>query len=154
MNERRQKELSDFQNKVVVGNTHFFVNTKMHQGNQQDKYRGMLQGKATKVGLRLGQNRLTQMAGRHISASRSLKDLPVSSLMKEPYIMNENSMKPIKTKLDLSKTPYNPKTGQSAVGDFNRFSGSNMLSKNPASKVRIRPMTIIEKVGPKYGKVM
>ena len=68
--------------------------------------------------------------------------------------MNENKMKPIKTKLDMSKTPYNPKTGQSALGDFDRYSGVNMLSKNPASKIPIRPLTIIDKVGPKYGKAL
>ena len=62
--ERRQKEHADFERKVVVDNKHFYVNTKPHKLNQQDKYRGMLHGQVTKVGLRIGSRRLTQLAGR------------------------------------------------------------------------------------------
>jgi hypothetical protein len=84
--EVKQKEIKDWEEKVVVKNKHFFVNTKELKSNQGDKYRGMLEGPATKVGLKLSKSRVTQMAERQIKITKSLADLPVSSLMKEPYI--------------------------------------------------------------------
>lgn len=47
------------------------------------------------------------MAGRQIAATKSMKEFPVSSFSKEPYVMNEQAIKPLKTKLDSTKTPYN-----------------------------------------------
>ena len=79
-----------------MANKHFFVNTKVTKHQQADKYKSILKDPVSKVGLRLNQNRLTQMAGRQIAATKSLKEFPVSSLMKEQYIMNEQAIKPIK----------------------------------------------------------
>ena len=53
--------------------------------------------------------------------TKSLKDMPVSSMMSEPYIMNERAIKPIKTTLDSTKTPYNRALGHSEVKDFIRY---------------------------------
>jgi len=49
----------------------------------------MLQEPPVKQGLSLSKKRLTALAGRQIAGTKSLKDLPVSSLMNEPYIQNE-----------------------------------------------------------------
>ena len=71
--------------------------------------------------------------------------------MKEPYIMNEGAIKPLKTKLDATKTPYNRASGYPEQRDFNRYTKSNVLSKNPSCKVPIRPLSNFEKVGAKWG---
>ena len=96
MQQQKQKELADFERKVVVANKHFFVNTKVVKTQQTDKFKGILKDPVQKVGLRLSKNRLTQMAGRQIAATKSMKDLPVSFMMKEAYIMNEQATKPLK----------------------------------------------------------
>ena len=41
--------------------------------------------------------------------------------MKEPYIMNEQAIKPIKTTLDSTKTPYNRSIGAQETRDFDRY---------------------------------
>ena len=92
------------------------------------------------------------MAGRQIAVTKSLKDLPVSSMMKEPFIMNEQAIKPIKTTLDKTKTPYNRQLGHSEVKDFVRYSRPGAMQRNASTRIPIRAVTDLEKVGPKYGK--
>ena len=82
------------------------------------------------------------MAGRQIAATKSLKEFPVSSLMKEQYIMNEQAIKPIKTTLDSTKTPYNRHLGKTEVKDFSRYSKHNgSVTQVPTSRIPIRPLT-------------
>ena len=82
------------------------------------------------------------MAGRQIAATKSLKEFPVSSLMKEQYIMNEQAIKPIKTKLDSTKTPYNRNLGKTEVKDFARYSKhSGSVTQVPTSRIPIKPLT-------------
>ena len=150
--QRKQKEQEDFERKLVVANKHFFVNTKVTKHQQADKYKSILKDPVSKVGLRLNQNRLTQMAGRQIAATKSLKEFPVSSLMKEQYIMNEQAIKPIKAQLDSTKTPYNRAIGKNEVKDFVRYAKQNgAVTHNPTSRIPIRPLTKLEKTGPKFG---
>ena len=54
MAEQRQKEIDDFNKKVVVDNKHFRVNTRVQQSHQMQKKNSMLQDPAAKIGLRLG----------------------------------------------------------------------------------------------------
>jgi len=43
------------------------------------------------------------MVARQIIASKGVPEIPVSSLsLQEQYIMNENVVKPLKTKIDLT----------------------------------------------------
>ena len=86
MAEVKQKAILDWQKKVVVANKHFAVNTREMKSDQADKYRGILQNPATKVGLKLSKSRVIHMAARQITATKSLANLPVSSMMKEPYV--------------------------------------------------------------------
>jgi len=69
------------------------------------------------------------MAGRQIAITKSVKALPVSSLMKEPYVQNETAIKPIKTSLDTMKTPYNRTIGQREVSDFNLYARPSSLKR-------------------------
>ena len=71
----------------------------------------MLQDPPSRVGLKLKPSRLSAMAARQITATQSLKDLPVSVKITEPYIMNEQAPKPLKTRIDTAKTPTNHATG-------------------------------------------
>lgn len=68
------------------------------------------------------------MASRQLGVTKSLKDFPVSAMMKEPYIMNEQAIKPLKTKLDTTKTPMNRREGQTEVRDFAKYSRANPLT--------------------------
>lgn len=87
------------------------------------------------------------MAGRQITMTKSLADLPVSSMMKEPYVQNETESKPMKAKVDFSKTPFDKTRGEHETRDFNRY-----VKVNPSaySKIPIKPLTTVDKVGPKY----
>ena len=67
--------------------------------------------------------------------------------------MNEGTIKPIKTKLDTTKTPYNHREGVSEVRDFVKYTKTNPLTSNQISRIPIKPMTSAEKCGPKFGGV-
>ena len=66
----KQKEIEEFEKKVVVANKHFSVNTQQGKG-QMDKYKNMLTEPVQKIGLRLGQKRLRELTGRQIMASKT-----------------------------------------------------------------------------------
>ena len=89
----------------------------------------MLQDAPTKIGLRLSKERLTALASRQITAAKSLKDLPVSSLSREPYVMNEQAFKPLKQRLDLEKTPFKAREGSRESRDFLRYARSGVLTE-------------------------
>ena len=66
--------------------------------------------------------------------------------------MNENVMKPLKTKLDIRKTPVILSTQERELQDFYRYTKPDVGKKEPTSKkVFISPLSPIEKVGPKWG---
>lgn len=65
--ELRQKQVDDFNKKVVVENTHFFVNTKMgNHRSSNEKYLGIRQDETKKVGLRFGKKRLLELTAKQI----------------------------------------------------------------------------------------
>ena len=90
------------------------------------------------------------MAGRQIAVTKSLRDFPVSAMMKEPYVMNEQAPKPLKTKLDTTKTPVKG-GGLPEVRDFAKYTKVNPLTGTQLSRIPIKPLTSAEKAGPKFG---
>ena len=124
----KKKEQEEYERKIVVANKHFTVNTRVPASNQSIKYRGMLQDPPNRIGLQLKKSRLAQMASRQLGTTKSLRDFPVSAMMKEPYVMNEQAPKPLKNKLDTTKTPLNRREGQLEVRDFAKYSKANPLT--------------------------
>lgn len=78
--------------------------------------------------------------------TKSLADLPVSALVKEPFIPNETDIKPLKTKFDVTKSPLD-KTGKRESKDFYRYGRPAIGS---FSRIPIKPLSDAEKIGPKY----
>ena len=97
---QKQKEIDDFEKKVVVDNKHFSVNTRVLDSHQMIKKNSLLQDQAVKIGLRLGQKRLRELTSRQILASKELSNPPVSVFSQERFKMNEGVVPPLKTKLD------------------------------------------------------
>jgi len=63
--ERRKKEIEDFNKKVVVENQHFKVNTmEKKKVVQLDRFKNIREDQVKKIGLRHNNQRVTQMAGR------------------------------------------------------------------------------------------
>ena len=60
----RQKEIDDWNKKVVVANKHFFVNTKPSESQQVEKYRNLREGNVQKIGFRLGAQKLGHLTER------------------------------------------------------------------------------------------
>ena len=84
-------------------------------------------------------------------ATKEMTQPPVSVFSKEKYIMNEGVVKPMKAKLDATKTPFNRSLGQNELADFTRYSKRNVMTKSPTSnKVHITALTDREKTGPKF----
>ena len=81
-----------------------------------------------------------------------MKEMPVSALMREPYIMNEGAIKPLKTKLDKTMTPFRKDTGTREVNDFTLYQrqSASILAKSSVCRTPIRPLEPMEKVGPKF----
>lgn len=78
MQELKQREIDAWEKKVVVDNKHFNVNTREQQSHQLTKNRTVLEEKAQKIGLRLGQRRLKELTARHILATKEMTQPPVS----------------------------------------------------------------------------
>lgn len=152
MAEMKQKEIDDFENKVVVKNKHFYVNTRVQQSHQMDKKNSLLQEQAVKIGLRLGQKRLRELTARQVIASKDLTNPPVAMFSQEKYIMNEGVMKPMKAKFDANQTPMVRSLGAQETSDFTRYARRDISNKGASSKkVSIQPLTERERRGPKFG---
>ena len=82
MAELKQKEIDDFEKKVVVANKHFSVDTKLGS-DQQSKYKNMLHDPVQKIGLRMGQKKLRELTARQIMATKTTEQPPVSVFSKE-----------------------------------------------------------------------
>ena len=77
---------------------------------------------------------------------------PVSQFSQEKYIMNEGVVKPLKTRVDVTRTPYDRTAGRNVSQDFTRYSKRNVMDSAPTSrKVFIEPLAQREKSGPKFG---
>lgn len=152
MAEQKQKEIDDFNKKVVVDNKHFYVNTRVQQTHQMSKKNSMLQDQAAKIGLRLGQKRLRELTARQVMASKELTNPPVSVFSTEQFKMNGGVPEPMKATMNLDMTPYRHNTNVHETQDFLRYSKRDIMNKAvPTSKkVHIEPLSANEKSGPKY----
>ena len=150
----KQREKDEWQSKMVVSSKHFKVNTLSQQSNQKDKMKGLLKNPVSKISLRLNQSKLSSLQNRQIQATQSLNEFPVSALMHEPYIMNEQAPKPLKARIDSAKTPFNQMTGLRETNDFHRYSKrrASALCKQATSRIAIKPLNDFEKVGPRFGR--
>lgn len=70
MAEAKQKEIDEFEKKVVVANKHFSVNTKTGHA-QMDKYQSMLSDPVQKIGLRLSQKKIRDLTARQILTTKT-----------------------------------------------------------------------------------
>lgn len=86
MQELKQKEIDDFNSKVVVANTHFKVNTRDKHSNQLDKHKSIREDPVKKVGLRLGQSKIRNLVARQIITNKSLDEVPVTVFANEKYV--------------------------------------------------------------------
>ena len=112
----------------------------------------MLEENAVKIGLRLGQKRLRELTGRQIIATKEMTQPPVSVFSQEKFKMNEGVVDPLKTQIDVTKTPYDRTRGRNISEDFTRYSKRNVTDKAPTSrKVFIQPLSDKDKSGPKFG---
>ena len=111
----------------------------------------MRQDPINKVGLRLGQKKLKELTARNILATKGLSDVPISSFSQEQYIMNEGVVKPMKAKLDSTKTPINRLLGSQETKDFVRYTKPNVSDKTVKWSPKIEPIKADEKVGVKWG---
>jgi cystathionine beta-lyase family protein involved in aluminum resistance len=61
----KQKEIDDWNKKVVVKNTHFTVNTmEKVKVSQTDRFKNIREDQVQKVGLRLNQKRIASLVDR------------------------------------------------------------------------------------------
>ena len=152
MAEQKQKEIDDFNKKVVVDNKHFHVNTRVQQTHQMSKKNSMLQDQAAKIGLRLGQKRLRELTARQVMASKELTNPPVSVFSTEQFKMNGGVPEPMKATMNLDMTPYRHNSNVHETQDFLRYSKRDIMNKAvPTSKkVHIQPLSANERNGPKY----
>jgi hypothetical protein len=88
--EMRQKEIEEFNKKVVVANQHFQVNTmEKKKVVQLDKYKNIREGDVNKVGLRHNKKRISAMVERQILVTKAVEMPPVSMLKEEQYLMKD-----------------------------------------------------------------
>lgn len=81
---QKQKEIDDFNAKVVVANQHFYVNTREKaQVAQMDRFQNIRENDVNKVGLRPHKRRIAQMTARQIMATSTVEQAPVSMLKEE-----------------------------------------------------------------------
>ena len=154
MAELKQRGVDDFKKKVVVASEHFHVNTRVQHSHQLQKNKSMLEDQAAKIGLRLGRERLRELTGRQILATKEMTQPPVSVFSQEAFKMNGGVVPPLKTKLDATRTPLNRMTARNEPADFTRYSKRNVTDASPTSKkVRVAPLTDREKTGPKFGSL-
>lgn len=60
----KQREIDEWNKKIVVANKHFYVNTKPNESHQMQKFRGLREDKVNKIGLRLGTQKLNELNDR------------------------------------------------------------------------------------------
>ncbi len=136
--------MEDWKKKVVVGNTHFSVNTRQpHYIAQADKMHTMLEEQPKKVGLRLSNSKFRHLAERQIMTTKFLEPAPASMNTYLEYVNPLKNQSVLKAK-DVTKMPEGK--------DFNTNIKNDSLSKsNFSKKIFIQPVQEIEKSGPKWG---
>lgn len=84
--EQRQREINEFNKKVVVESKVFKVNTIVSESNNVDKYREIRQDPVKKVGLRLSSKKLKHLVKRQLqSINKEAPASPISAFSFEPF---------------------------------------------------------------------
>lgn len=85
--EQRQKEIDDFNKKVIVDNKVFKVNTIVQESNNVDKFKEIRQDPVKKVGLRISSKRLKYLVKRQLqSVTKEAPASPISAFSFEPFV--------------------------------------------------------------------
>ena len=135
--EDRKRELEQWKQKVVVDKEHFYVNTRVVEKiHQFDKYKGLLEDLPKKVGFRLGNSRVKEIAKRSIGITKHVESAPPSMLTAISY----KDPRPNLIKEERMKTEFNTNIKNDSIS-------KTFLSK----KVFVEPMQHVEKAGPKWG---
>ena len=84
----KKKEIEDWNKKVVVKNTHFYVNTmeKKKVTAHLDKFKNIREGDAKKFGLKNRKANISKLVERQILGTKQIEDAPVSMMKEEPYV--------------------------------------------------------------------
>ena len=142
MQEQKIKEQEDWKKKVVVGNTHFSVNTREPDTSQVDKIKTLLEERPKKIGLRLSNSQFKNLAERQIMTTKFLEPAPPSMQTYLEFFDPLKAQPKLKDK-DVTKMPEGK--------DFNRNIKNDSLSKTFLSKkVFIQQVAQNEKSGPKW----
>lgn len=142
--EMKQKEIDDFNKKVVVASTTFKVNTvEKRQVAQLDRFRNIREDAVDKIGLRHSKKRVTQLVARQILAPRAVEDAPVSMHKEEKYLLKA---------VTSTFKRFDPAQSMSRK-DMDTNIHMNYRQKSVVSKRSIEPVAAAEKVGPKWGAV-
>ena len=59
-----------------------------------EKFRGLREDHANKIGLRLGPKKLAHLTERQIKAHKAAPSMPISSFAAEEWVMNDTEVKP------------------------------------------------------------
>ena len=140
--EQKQKEIDDFNKKVVVANQHFYVNTlEKSNVSQLDRFTNVREDDVKKVGLRHSKRRISAMVERQILVAKTVDPMPVSMLKDEEYFYKDH------------RPPWKvfDKTRSIAGKDMDTNIHPQYREKTATSrKVFIQPVTDAEKAGPKW----
>jgi len=134
MAEQKQREIDEFNKKVVVDNKHFYVNTmEKKKVAQVDRFKNIREDDVKKIGIRFGKKRLQELAERQILATQTVDPAPVSMLKNEEY------------KLMGYRPPYKPFEPEKSIvqKDFDTNIPKNFREKSPLSR-----KVFIKEVGP------
>ena len=141
--EMKQKEIDDFNKKVVVANQHFQVNTmEKKKVVQLDRFKNIREGEVNKIGLRHNKRRISAMVERQIMTTQAVNMPPVSMMKEEKYFYKDH------------RPPYKvfDKTQSMAGKDLDTNIHPKMRENDPRSrKVFIEPMKPTETQGAKWG---
>lgn len=141
--EMKQKEIEAFNQKVVVDNKHFKVNTMVKDNVVQlDRYLNIREDSVHKIGLRFSKSRVAQLAGRQILATKEIQQAPVSIHKEEEYKML-GFRAPFK-QFDPRRS-VSPKDMETAIHP-------NFRVRSPISKRPIEAVREHEKQGAIWGK--
>lgn len=71
LKEQKQREIEEFNKKIVVDNTHFNINTlEKKKVTQLDKYKNIREDEAKKIGLRNKKKNISMLIERQILATK------------------------------------------------------------------------------------
>lgn len=145
-----QREQDEWNQKVVVDNQHFKVNTKILESQQLDKYKGLREEGVKKIGFRLGPQKVKSLQQRQIQATKNTPMPPISALALEEFV-EDRATKPQKPLLpDWKKTPLR-KDGTRSEMNFQRHTRQGVtINRATSTKVFINPVHASEKKGPKW----